>query len=165
MPCRRCWHARLQGLSTRDSLDNGNDAVGDSLSRADRSALMRRIRSKDTGPERIVRSCIHRLGLRFRLHDSQLPGSPDIVLPRLRTVVFVHGCFWHRHPRCRFAYMPKSHTQFWREKFRSNRLRDRRNQAALGRLGWRVLILWECETRDIVALSDRLRRDLMLRRQ
>ena len=128
----------------------------DRLSKTERSALMARIRSKDTRPELIVRSCIHRLGYRFRLHRRDLPGSPDIVLPRLRSVVFVHGCFWHRHAGCRFAYEPKSRCDFWSMKFRDNIARDRRNASRLRRLGWRVIIIWECQTRDQERLATRL---------
>lgn len=107
---------------------------------------MARIRGKNTKPELVVRSRIHRLGYRFRLHDHRLPGAPDIVLKRHGAVVLVHGCFWHRHRGCRFAYTPKSKTVFWQAKFRGNVARDRRNAAALRHLGWRVLTVWECET-------------------
>lgn len=106
---------------------------------------MSRIRSRDTAPERLVRSAMHRAGYRFRLHSKQLPGRPDIVLPKYRTVIFVHGCFWHRHPRCRFAYTPKSRVTFWQEKFRRNVDRDRRNARALRSIGWRVVTVWECQ--------------------
>jgi DNA mismatch endonuclease (patch repair protein) len=117
----------------------------DSLSRKHRSWNMSRIRSRDTGPELLVRSALHRAGYRFRLHSKVLPGRPDIVLPKYHTVVFVHGCFWHRHKGCRFAYTPKSRVAFWNDKFRSNIERDRRNSKALRKLGWRVLIVWECQ--------------------
>jgi DNA mismatch endonuclease (patch repair protein) len=121
---------------------------------------MSRIRGKDTAPERIVRSCIHRLGYRFRLHDRRLPGCPDVVLHRLNSVVQIHGCFWHRHKGCEYAYTPKTRIQFWRAKFRENVRRDRRNEESLRRSGWRILILWECETADILKLSARLHRFL-----
>lgn len=110
-----------------------------------------------------MRSALHRMGYRFRLHVRNLPGSPDIVLPRYRTVILVHGCFWHRHKHCRFAYTPKSRTQFWQEKFRSNLARDRRTARALRTLGWRVLVVWECQTRDAMRLRERLSRSLDLR--
>jgi DNA mismatch endonuclease (patch repair protein) len=117
----------------------------DSLSRKHRSWNMSRIRSRDTGPELLVRSALHRAGYRFRLHSKDLPGRPDIVLPKYRTVVFVHGCFWHRHPGCRFAYTPKSRVAFWNDKFRANVGRDRRNARALRAIGWKVITVWECQ--------------------
>jgi DNA mismatch endonuclease (patch repair protein) len=108
---------------------------------------MGRIRAKNTSTELAVRSCVHRLGLRFRLHDKRLPGSPDLVLPRHRTVIFVHGCFGHRHPQCLLAYVPKSGITFWEDKFRLNQLSDLRARSLLECSGWRVLVIWECETR------------------
>ncbi len=128
----------------------------DPLSKSERSEMMRRIRSQNTNPEIIVRSCVHRLGYRFRLHDRQLPGSPDLVLRRLRTVVFVHGCFWHRHPGCKNCSTPRTRTKFWNAKFRANRARDARAISALSRVGWRVVVVWECETKDLSRLSGRL---------
>ena len=101
---------------------------------------------------------LHRMGYRFRLHRRDLPGSPDIVLPKFRTVVFVHGCFWHRHAGCRFAYVPKSRVAFWKDKFAANISRDRKNEAALEAEGWRVLVVWECELRNPSELQDRLRK-------
>lgn len=124
-----------------------NAPVSDTLSQAQRSFLMSRIRGKDTAPERQVRSLLHRMGYRFRLHRRDLPGSPDIVLPRLRTVVFVHGCFWHRHAGCRYSTTPRSRARFWRLKFERNVERDGENRAALRRLGWRVITVWECQVR------------------
>jgi DNA mismatch endonuclease, patch repair protein len=118
---------------------------------------MGRIRGKDTEPEKRVRSLLHRLGYRFRLHERNLPGRPDIVLRRFRTVIFVHGCFWHRHPGCRYAYSPKSRTDFWEEKFARNVVRDEDAQAALTVDGWQVATVWECETRDLVVLAERLK--------
>lgn len=117
---------------------------------------MSRIRGRDTSPERLVRSALHRIGYRFRLHRRNLPGRPDIVLPRHRTVVFVHGCFWHRHPRCRFAYMPKTRVPFWSAKFDENVHRDRRVRRRLRKLGWRVIVIWECQMTDREALANRL---------
>lgn len=134
--------------------------MADTLSKDERSRMMSRIRSTDTKPERIVRSSIHRLGYRFRLHDGRLPGSPDIVLPRLQTVVFVHGCFWHRHQGCRFAYIPKSRIEFWKSKFAANKKRDKIAIAMLEDLGWHVIVVWECETRNLPALNERLRTEL-----
>lgn len=128
----------------------------DTVSKERRSWNMGRIRGKDTEPEKCVRSLLHRLGYRFRLHDRNLPGRPDIVLRRFRTVIFVHGCFWHRHPGCRYAYSPKSRTEFWEEKFARNIVRDQDAQAALACTGWRVVTVWECETRDLPVLAERL---------
>jgi len=121
-----------------------------------RSHMMSGIRSKDTKPELIVRSVLHSLGYRFRLHRRDLPGSPDIVMPRHETVIFVHGCFWHRHTGCKFAYSPKSRMEFWEKKFEKNIERDRRVQRQLRQLGWRVIVVWECQTSDLAALSERL---------
>jgi DNA mismatch endonuclease, patch repair protein len=110
---------------------------------------MSRIRSKDTGPERFVRSLLHRMGYRFTINGPQnreLPGRPDLVLLRHRAVVFVHGCFWHRHPGCKYAYTPKSRVAFWEAKFAQNRARDLKQQDALRRLGWKCIVVWECQT-------------------
>ncbi len=128
--------------------------MADLLTKERRSWNMSRIPSRDTKPEIFVRSLLHRLGLRFRVHRA-LPGRPDIVLPRHRTVVLVHGCFWHRHGRCRFAYTPKSNLKFWLAKFAGNVERDRRARLALRKLGWRVITVWECEAR-----SERLEKKL-----
>jgi DNA mismatch endonuclease (patch repair protein) len=117
---------------------------------------MRAIRAKDTKPEKAVRSIVHRLGFRFRLHRKDLPGRPDIVLPRLRTVILVHGCFWHRHHGCPFAYLPKARRDFWTRKFETNARRDLRVQRDLEELGWCVITVWECELRDQDQLRLRL---------
>lgn len=117
---------------------------------------MSRIRGKDTLPELRVRSLLHRMGYRFRLHRKDLPGKPDIVLPRYKTVVFIHGCFWHRHRGCRLAYMPKTRTPFWQEKFAANVERDRKNGNLLRKNDWRVVVIWECETADKHELHQRL---------
>lgn len=132
----------------------------DRLTREHRSWNMSRIRGRDTAPERTVRSLLHRLGFRFRLQSRALPGRPDVVLPKYGTVVLVHGCFWHRHTGCPFAYTPKSRTAFWSRKFASNVARDRRNTGALQRAGWRVIVVWECELKDADALARRLDRKL-----
>lgn len=105
---------------------------------------MASVGQRDTGPEMRLRRTLHRLGLRYRLHDRNLPGSPDLVFPRYKAVVFVHGCFWHVHQGCKFATRPSSNKAFWREKFDANQKRDRRNYDALLASGWRVLIVWEC---------------------
>lgn len=122
-----------------------------------RSRNMAAIRGRDTKPERRVRSLLHQLGYRFRLHRRDLPGSPDIVLPRHHTVVFVHGCFWHRHVGCRYTTTPRTRSDFWEEKFRQNMERDARQQASLRDAGWSVVVVWECELREIEALTARLR--------
>lgn len=108
---------------------------------------MSRIRSKDTSPEKRVRSFLHSAGFRFRLHVKNLPGSPDIVLPKHRTAIFVNGCYWHRHQGCKFAYIPKSRVEFWQDKFRQNVERDLKNINALEACGWKILTVWECETK------------------
>jgi len=117
---------------------------------------MSRIRGKDTQPELRVRSALHRLGYRFRLNRRDLPGKPDIVLPRHQIVIFVHGCFWHRHPGCRFAYTPKSRVEFWQTKFQRNVERHCEVEEELQTLGWRVLVVWECETEVDDRLLERL---------
>jgi DNA mismatch endonuclease (patch repair protein) len=123
-----------------------------------RSRMMSGIRGKHTRPERLVRSHLHRAGLRFSLHRRNLPGNPDIVLSKHRVAVFVNGCFWHRHAGCRFAYRPKSNQQFWSEKITGNVARDRRNHAKLRSLGWRIYVVWECEVRP--QILDRLVREI-----
>ena len=128
-----------------------------------RSWNMSRIRSRDTKPEKLVRSLLHRMGCRFRLHRKDLPGKPDIVLPKYQTAILVHGCYWHRHPDCRFAYTPKSNRQFWENKFQENIARDARQVQHLTALGWRALIIWECETRNPEVLAERLRRELPIK--
>ena len=132
----------------------------DTLTKERRSWNMGRIRSKDTAPELRVRSILHRLGFRFRLHASKLPGKPDIVLARWNHVILVHGCFWHRHPGCRFAYTPKSRVEFWTEKFAGNVKRDRIAVRELKRLGWHVTTVWECETADPGKLAAKLERSI-----
>ena len=127
-----------------------------------RSDIMRAVKRAHTAPEIIVRQELHALGLRFRLHRRDLPGSPDIVLPRLRTVIFVHGCFWHRHSDCRYATTPKTRQEYWLPKFAANIERDVRKEAQLQALGWRVLLVWECETKRREELTLRLRRELKL---
>ncbi|WP_287598131.1 DNA mismatch endonuclease Vsr [Thermomonas sp.] len=129
----------------------------DRLSPEARSRLMAKIRSRDTGPERAVRSILHRLGFRFRLHRKDLPGTPDIVLPGRETVVVVHGCFWHGHG-CKAGKMPKSRIDYWGPKIDANRVRDRRKAAALRRLGWRVVSVYECELKTPEKLAGRLTR-------
>lgn len=123
---------------------------------------MAAIRSKGMKPERIVRSLVHRMGYRYRLHRKGLPGKPDLVFGPRRKVIFVHGCFWHQHddPACKIARKPKSNQGYWDEKLARNVARDKRNQAGLEAQGWSVLIIWECETKDVEALKGSLQRFL-----
>ncbi len=132
----------------------------DRLSRLERSENMRRIRSKDSHPEIVVRRLAHALGYRFRLHRRDLPGKPDLVFPSRRKVIFVHGCFWHLHGRCREGRIPKSRQSYWRPKLEGNRERDARSRRKLARLGWACLVIWECETVSAVRLEQRLQRFL-----
>lgn len=115
--------------------------------------MMASIRRADTAPELRVRRYLHGCGLRFRIHARELPGTPDIVLPRFKTVVFVHGCFWHRHTGCRLAATPSSRTEFWSAKFAGNVRRDAQKASALEAMDWRSLVIWECETRDVDQLD------------
>ena len=128
----------------------------DHLSPGARSEHMRRIRKTGTKPELRVRRAAHRLGYRFRLHRSDLPGTPDLVFPRLRKVVFVHGCFWHQHPGCRLARQPKSRLDYWLPKLERNRQRDLQSSAALRAIGWTVLVIWECQVPDELAAAGLL---------
>lgn len=128
----------------------------DRLTKEQRSWNMSRIRSKDTKPEMIVRRLLHAMGVRYRLHRAGLPGKPDIVFGPRRLVIFVHGCFWHRHAACREATMPSANRDFWLAKLEGNAARDLRHRAALRRLGWRVAVIWECETRQPDKLARRL---------
>jgi len=128
----------------------------DTISQEARSALMGRIRSKDTHPEVVVRSILHGMGYRFRLHRRDLPGCPDIILPRHRKIVLVQGCFWHGHT-CRLASKPKTNTEYWNSKIQLNKERDARNLAALLEKNWQVLELWECEIRQRYGIEARLR--------
>ena len=121
-----------------------------------RSQLMGRVRQKHSGPELCVRSALHRAGYRYRLHAKDLPGSPDILLPRYGIALFVHGCFWHRHAGCRRTTMPKTRADFWAAKFRRNVERDAEAAAALRELGWIPLVLWECECADAGLILGRL---------
>lgn len=128
----------------------------DRLTPDQRSWNMSRIRGRDTHPERVVRSLLHRRGFRFVLGRRDLPGKPDIVLPRWRSVIFVHGCFWHRHRGCKNAVLPKTRPAFWSAKLAGNVARDAKNARRLTLLGWRVLVVWECELTDPARVCDRL---------
>lgn len=126
----------------------------DVVDRETRSMMMASIRSKNTRPEMRVRRYLHAAGLRFRLHDRTLPGSPDLVFPAHRIAVFVHGCFWHRHPFCKYATTPSDRREFWVDKFAKNVVRDQRNLLALEQAGWTSLVIWECETRSEEHLDE-----------
>lgn len=128
----------------------------DRLTPEKRSWLMSRVKSRDTTPEIAVRKAAFSLGLRFRLHTSKLPGRPDLIFPRWKKVIFVHGCFWHRHPGCRKATTPKSNEAFWEDKFRRNVDRDERVLHEISSLGWDPLVIWQCQTRSDKELKDRL---------
>lgn len=117
---------------------------------------MAKVRGKDTHPEMAVRRLLHSLGYRFRLHARALPGSPDLVFARRRKIVLVHGCFWHRHHGCKQATTPKTRAEFWKAKFEANVVRDERNIAELTEMGWDVLVVWECETRNAKLLTPKL---------
>lgn len=131
----------------------------DTLSPAERSERMSRVRGKGSGAELLVRFLVHRMGYRYRLHGAKLPGKPDLVFPGRRKVIFVHGCFWHRHPDpdCKLARMPKSRQDFWVPKLEGNRARDLRQIANLDAAGWSVLELWECQLRDTSSLENKIR--------
>ena len=135
--------------------------MADRISPEHRSWNMSRIRGKDTGPELCLRSLLHRAGFRYRLHDTTLPGKPDLVFPRYRTGIFVHGCYWHRHSGCKYAATPRTRTDFWLAKFQGTVERDRRTAEALTQRGWRVITVWECELkRDPAGVVFEIRRQL-----
>jgi DNA mismatch endonuclease (patch repair protein) len=131
--------------------------MADKLSKDARSALMGRVKQKDTEPEITVRKSLHAMGYRFRLHRKDLPGRPDIVLPKHKAVVFVHGCFWHGHS-CNRGRLPATNVDFWQDKIAKNRERDRKAVAQLESLGYRVLVVWECDTREAKTLNGKLER-------
>ena len=132
----------------------------DSLTPEERSQIMARVRSKNSRPELAVRKIVFALGYRYRLHARALPGCPDLVFRPKRKVIFVHGCFWHRHANCALVRMPKSRIDFWTTKLEGNRDRDKRNKRALVREGWKVLTIWECQLGDAARLATRIRRFL-----
>jgi DNA mismatch endonuclease (patch repair protein) len=129
----------------------------DSIGQAERSAVMARVRGKNTRPELIVRKLVFAAGYRYRLHVRTLPGSPDMVFPGRKKVIFVHGCFWHRHDNCNLARMPKSRVEFWSDKLNGNKARDARTYDALRQAGWQVHVVWECELGDLTTLEEDLR--------
>lgn len=133
----------------------------DNLTPTERSEIMSRVKSQNTRPELLVRSFLHRHGLRFRVNRTTLPGKPDIVLPKYKTIIFVNGCFWHQHPseECKLARMPKSHVDFWKSKLEENRKRDEQKKIDLEKLGWRVFYVWECQlSRPNQTLSELIER-------
>jgi DNA mismatch endonuclease (patch repair protein) len=135
----------------------------DRISKKHRSWNMSRIRPSDTGPERAVRDVLRSLGFRPQAHRRDLPGVPDLVLPRRKVALFVHGCFWHRHSQCQYAYSPKSNRAFWTAKFLANVQRDRQVRRQLTGLGWRPVVVWECELESVERLKARLRKALAAR--
>jgi len=136
--------------------------MADNLTPEERSWNMSRIRDKNTKPEIIVRSMLHRMGYRFRLHRKDLPGKPDIVLPKYNTVIFVHGCFWHQHEGCSRCTMPSTNMDYWENKFHRNKKRDIKVKKELEENGWKVMIIWECEIQEnkIKLLKNRLLKEL-----
>jgi DNA mismatch endonuclease (patch repair protein) len=134
--------------------------MADTLSPEERSRRMADVRSVDTKPEMAIRRLVHGMGYRYRLHCRDLPGKPDLVFRSRHAIVFVHGCFWHRHVGCPLARLPKSRVGFWSAKLEGNRERDARKIAALRKAGWRVFVVWECELKDMETLTGRLRRFL-----
>jgi DNA mismatch endonuclease (patch repair protein) len=129
----------------------------DNLTKEKRSWNMSRIRSKETAPEIAFRKLIHRAGFRYRLYDKTLPGKPDLVLKKYRTVVFIHGCFWHHHKNCQRATRPKTHKKYWNAKIEGNVERDRKNVKVLKNAGWQVFIVWECELKDLEKVLQRFK--------
>jgi len=132
----------------------------DSLSPAERSVIMSRVRSKNSRPELFVRRLVFALGYRYRLHGKDLPGRPDLVFRKQRKVIFVNGCFWHRHESCSLARLPKSRLDFWVPKLQGNEIRDRGNRRMLAKQGWRTLTIWECELKQANRVQSRVRRFL-----
>lgn len=131
--------------------------MADTVSKSVRSRIMSSVKQRNTKPEMIVRSLLHRLGYRFRLHRKDLPGSPDIVLPKFRTAIFVHGCFWHQHKNCKKSRRPSSNQEYWNTKLDENISRDKRKEKELSKLGWRVVTVWQCEICDPEVLSEKLK--------
>lgn len=130
--------------------------MADNLSKMDRSKQMSLVKSKNTKPEMFVRKLVHAMGYRYRLHDKKLPGKPDMVFKSRNRVIFVHGCFWHRHENCKLARLPKSRLDFWEPKLEANKERDKLVQKQLTEFGWQFLIIWECQLNDVIALRKRI---------
>jgi len=134
----------------------------DKITPEKRSKNMSKIKNSNTKPEMLVRSLLHKMGYRFRIHRTDLPGSPDIVLPKYKTVIFVHGCFWHRHAGCKLTTTPKTRINFWSKKFSDNISRDKKNIQALDETGWNVVVIWECETKSVNRLKSLISKSLMI---
>jgi DNA mismatch endonuclease (patch repair protein) len=151
--------ARATGAATAEADRCEIGFMADTLTATERSERMSRVRGKDTKPEMFVRRMVHSMGYRYRLHRRDLPGTPDLVFPQLKEVIFVHGCFWHRHQSavCKLARFPKSRLDFWKPKLERNQQRDLENQAKLMDLGWKTLVVWECEIRDKEKLKFKIR--------
>jgi DNA mismatch endonuclease (patch repair protein) len=152
--------AYVKRIGRRRGESRRRTTMADRLTERQRSSLMSRIRTKHTGPELKVRSVAHGSGYRFSLHRDDLPGKPDIVFPRYRSVVFVHGCFWHQHAGCQKSAMPAARREFWTAKLSRNVVRDAENRRGLRRAGWRVLVIWECQTRERDVVARKLKRFL-----
>lgn len=148
-----CFRRKSQG-------DLPNAVMTDTLTPKKRSWTMSRIRSKNTKPEVLVRSILHRLGFRFRLNGKGFPGNPDIVLRKYKTVIFVNGCFWHRHENCRKSTLPKTNTEFWQNKLDRNVSRDKLNLVNIAASGWNAVVVWECELKDKEKLAERLKLEI-----
>jgi len=134
--------------------------MADTRTKQQRRQIMKSVGTRDTGPELVVRRLIHALGFRFRLHKRELPGSPDIVLAKWKTAVFVHGCYWHGH-NCPKGRLPKSRLEYWAPKIEANRTRDRKVEGGLRDLGWNVVTVWQCETKDERTIAERLKREIV----
>ncbi len=128
----------------------------DIFSKDERSRMMSKVRGANTKPERLLRSALHKLGFRFRIQRKDLPGKPDIVLPKYKAVILVHGCFWHQHPGCKLAAMPQTNVDFWKTKLEGNAVRDRLTKEKLEALGWRVIIVWGCEVKGLIKNPEKL---------
>lgn len=129
----------------------------DTISIEKRRLIMSRVKGADTQPEKIVRSMLHKMGYRFRIHRKDLPGKPDIVLPKYKSIIFIHGCFWHRHNCSNGVRVPKSNQEYWIPKLENNKIRDEKNQTILLKNGWKILIVWECMLKDKVKLTELLK--------
>lgn len=136
----------------------------DRITQDQRIHLMSQVRAKNTKPEMVVRSFLHRNGFRFRLHVKSLPGTPDVVLPKYKTVVDIRGCFWHRHPGCKKTTTPSTHVDFWQRKFTDNIARDQRIEAELRRLGWHIIVIWECEVIN-GSFRQRIEKELLTQKE
>ena len=129
----------------------------DVFTKKKRSSVMAKIKAKDTKPEILVRKLLHRMGYRFRLHNKHLPGKPDVCLEKYNTVIFIHGCFWHNHKKCNDGKIPKSNVGYWQPKIQGNIARDKRNNLALKRMGWKIITIWECSLNDLSSIKKLLK--------